>query len=66
MLIKQDLSPVLQYVTAVFVTEWRNVVLSDELESSVIHEVGFPYHVNSKTLVLPDEFSSEGYHFLLV
>ena len=31
----------LQYLTAVFITSWRDVILSDELESGVrVDEVG--------------------------
>ena len=40
--LKQDLCPVLQYLTAVFVTGWKEVVVSDNQESSlIVDEVGF-------------------------
>jgi len=36
---------VLQYLTAVFITSWRDVILSDELESGVrVDEVGSVLH----------------------
>ena len=38
----QDVSSVLQYLTAVFITSWKEVVLSDEQETSAsVDEVRF-------------------------